>query len=144
MQDRRYLMRNPHFAFLLLMAVALAGCGRDDSLRLATVTGAVTYRGKPLDHGTVVFTPKPGTPGPQSVGEIDANGKYRMRTAGRDGAPVGSHVVTVHCRRQVTPEEARRLVIGELLIPAKYANEVESPFQFNVKEGRNEYPITLE
>jgi hypothetical protein len=144
MRHIRFFVRNPPSTILLLVAAALAGCGRDDSLRLATVTGTVTYRGKPLEHGTVVFTPKPGTPGPQSVGEIDANGKYRMRTAGRDGAPVGSHLVTVHCRRQVTPEEARRLVIGELLIPPKYANEVESPLHFEVKEGRNEYPISLE
>jgi hypothetical protein len=132
------------YSFPLLIAVVVAGCSQGNSLRLATVTGSVTYRGKPLDHGTVVFTPQSGTPGPQAVGELDAGGKFRMRTAGRDGAAVGRHLVTVHCRRVVTPEEARRLVVGELLIPTKYANEVESPLRFEVKEGSNEDTIVLE
>jgi hypothetical protein len=129
---------------LLLIVAALAGCSPSDPLGLAPVTGVVTYRGKPLDHGKVVFTPQSGTPGPQAVGELDAQGRFRMRTAGRDGAAAGKHLVTVHCRRIVTPEEARRLVIGELLIPTKYANEVESPLRFEVKRGNNEYTITLE
>jgi hypothetical protein len=130
---------------VFLTALLVAGCTQSNSLRLATVTGVVTYRGKPLDHGTVVFTPQAGTAGPQAVGEVDSSGRFRMRTAGRDGAAVGKHIVTVHCRRVVTPEEARRLVIGELLIPPKYANEVDSPLRFEVKEGRNdEFAIVLE
>jgi hypothetical protein len=129
---------------LLVVIVALAGCSPSDPLGLAPVSGVVTYHGKPLDHGKVVFTPQSGTPGPQAVGELDTSGRFRMRTAGRDGAAVGKHVVTVHCRRVVTPEEARRLVIGELLIPTKYANEVDSPLRFEVKPGSNEYTITLE
>jgi hypothetical protein len=132
------------YGFLLLIAGVLAGCSPGDPLGLAPLSGAVTYRGKPLDHGTVVFTPQSGTPGPQAVGELDATGRFRMRTAGRDGAAVGKHIVTVHCRRVVTAEEARRLVIGELLIPTKYANEVDSPLRFEVKPGSNEYTITLE
>jgi len=63
---------------------------------------------------------------------------------GPHGAPVGKHVVTVHCRRPPTPEEKRNLVIPESLIPEKYSRQDESPLRFEVQEGHNEYPIELE
>ena len=128
-------------AGLLLFA---NGCGSGGSLPLVPVTGSVTYQGKPLSHGTVVFSPDGGTPGPQASGAIKSNGLFRMQTLGRDGAAVGRHLVMVHCRRQVTPEEARRLVVGESQIPEKYGQEDSTPLTFEVKEGKNEYPIDLE
>lgn len=127
-----------------LAALAFLGCGSGGELELAPVTGTVTYQGDPLGHGEVVFTPEQGTAGPQSVGKIDSGGSYRMRTASGDGAPLGKHLVTVHCRRPLTPEEQRNLVIPESLIPEEYSRQDESPLRFKVQEGRNEYPIELE
>ncbi len=126
------------------LLAAVGGCGSGSSLRLAPVKGTVTHRGKPLSHGQVVFTPQGKTPGPQAVGVIQPDGSFRMTTAGEEGAAVGPHLVTVHCRRQVSEEEARNLVIGESLVPDKYWKETESPLKFEVKEGSNEYPIVLE
>jgi len=129
---------------ILLVTTLLAGCSTRDRLSQAPVSGTVTRQGRPVDHGQVVFTPQEGTAGPQAVGQIHPDGRFRMETAGRTGAAIGKHRVTVHCRREVTPEEAARLVVGESLIPDRYWKEAESPLRFEVKEGNNECPLVLE
>ena len=133
---------------MLFYAVLLAlfgGCGSGD-LPLAPVHGTVTYQGKPLDHGLVVFIPEQGTPGPQAVGTIQSDGSFRVNTLQRDGAAVGRHRVLVHCRRPARREEQgpKGVPPSESLIPRKYSAEADSPLRFEVKEGRNEYPIVLE
>ncbi|MBN2296041.1 MAG: hypothetical protein JXM70_26655 [Pirellulales bacterium] len=128
-------------AFVLL--APLLGCGGGSSLDLAPVSGTVTYRGKPLDHGSVSFMPTGDTRGPQAAAEIQADGTFSMKTAGKEGAVVGTHKVIVQCRRAVTPVEAKNLIIGELLIPMKYTEFGITPLSINVKSGKNEYPIEL-
>ncbi len=128
----------------IAVLAAVSGCGSGSPLHLAPVRGTVTYRGEPLRHGEVVFAPQGATPGPQAVGHIRPDGSFRMRTAGRNGAVLGNHVATVHCRRKVSEEEARNLVIGESLIPDRYWKEDQTPLRFEVKEGSNVYPIVLE
>jgi hypothetical protein len=127
-----------------LLAV-LGGCSSGD-LPLAPVHGTVTYQGKPLDHGLVVFIPERGTPGPQAVGTIQPDGTFRINTLQRDGAAVGRHRVLVHCRRQARREELGPAGVppSEALIPGKYSAEADSPLRFEVKEGPNEYAIVLE
>ena len=111
---------------------------------MAPVRGTVTYRGKPLERGRVTFTPEQGTPGPQAVGNIRPDGSFRMKTVGREGASIGWHHVTVHLRRELTPEEEREMVRPESLIPERYSRFSESPLRFRVEAGDNEYPIALE
>jgi hypothetical protein len=60
-------------AVCLVAALAMAsGCGGKNT---ATVSGNVTYDGKPIDKGSVSFIPKDGA-GPVSAGEI-IDGAYR-------------------------------------------------------------------
>jgi len=132
---------------IAVVLVVAAGCGASDPLGLAPVAGTVTYDGRPLDHGKVVFFPEAGTPGPQAVGTIEPDGTFQMQTIGRDGAAVGRHRVLVHCRRPFRPEEQRQqrqMPVRESLIPEKYSVLEESPLRFEVKEGDNEYSIVLE
>ncbi|MEW4570728.1 hypothetical protein AB1L88_22920 [Tautonia sp. JC769] len=112
-------------------------------MNLATVRGTVTYNGKPVDHGQVVFIPTEGVGGPSAVGEINADGSYQMKTADFQGAAVGRHRVTVHSRRPLRPEEEKSLIIPELLIPDRYANEVDTPLAIDVEPGVNQYDIEL-
>jgi len=140
----RYLDTMTKRLFALAMLVAfVGGCGSGSNLNLAPVSGTVTYRGQPLTHGQVVFLPQGDTKGPQAVGEIGSDGKYAMMTANKSGAAVGTHKVTVICRRKVSEEEARNLVIGNLLTPGKYANEVQTPLEITVEPGGQTYDITL-
>lgn len=128
---------------LAVLVAFVGGCGTGSDLDLAPVSGTVTYRGQPLTHGQVVFLPQGDTKGPQAVGEIGPDGKYEMTTANTPGAAVGAHKVTVICRRVVSEQEARNLVIGNLIIPAKYANEVQTPLEITVESGGQTYDITL-
>jgi hypothetical protein len=75
--------------------LALAGCGGGDDSPPA-VTGKVTYRGAPLAGGTIVFTPDPerGGDGPIAWGEIDAEGRYSLKTNSGEALSPGWHRVT--------------------------------------------------
>jgi hypothetical protein len=129
----------------LAMLAAGGGCGSSD-LPLATTYGTVTYKGKPLDHGQVIFTlekPGSGQRAVPSVGGINADGSYEMRTGARKGSPLGRFIVSVHCHKIPTEEEKQALRIMPSLIPTKYANE-QSPLRFEVKSGSNEFNIVLE
>jgi hypothetical protein len=116
-------------------------------LQLAAVEGVITYQGKLLDHGKVVFSPQSGTPGPAAIGTIQADGSYFMQTAGREGAAIGSHRVTVHCRRELTEAErqSRSLLVPESLIPDKYWKKDQPSLEYEVIAGKtNKYDIMLE
>ncbi len=126
---------------LLLVAI---GCGSGSSLDLGRVEGTVTFDGKPLDHGRVVFSPEKGTSGPQAVGNIQSDGSFRMQTGPDDGAPLGKHVVTVHCRQKPTPEQERDMAfIPKSLIPDKYSKEDQTPLRFEVTESNDKYSIEI-
>lgn len=141
---KRCVMVHRVLACAILAACAsTVGCRPSTSLSLAPVTGTVKHKGQPLVRGTVVFTPMPGTLGPQAVGNIGSDGSFQMQTAGVDGAAVGEHKVTVHSRREHTPEESAKLIIPPSLIPEKYGKEDQSGLSINVQKGSNEYPIEL-
>ncbi|MBN1912388.1 MAG: hypothetical protein JW818_21890 [Pirellulales bacterium] len=131
---------------LVVLAGCLAGCGNRSSLELAPVSGTVVYRDKALDHGRVVFVPTEGTKGPQAEGEIQPDGSFWMVTPkDKDGAVVGRHVVLVECRRKVSEAEARKMILGEHLIPKRYFTLETSPLRCDVKAGmKNRLDIVLE
>lgn len=127
--------------------ISTLGCGPATPFPVANVEGSVTYQGQPLGHGRVAFLPEAGTPGPAAVGVIQPNGSFRIRTAGFDGAAIGNHLVTVHCRGESIAKEDQNsavLQIPNSLIPVKYSNTETSPLRFEVKEGPNEYSIVLD
>lgn len=142
----RFLSRVRAMIALGAMVLTVAGCGGKSDLSLVPVEGSVTYQGKPLSHGSVVFKPGETTPGPQAVGQIQPDGSFGMKTAGQDGVAAGCEfVVTVHCRQEPTPEQAHDMTfIPQSLIPEKYSKEDQTPLRFEAKESSHEYPIKLE
>ncbi len=78
--------------FCLLVALwMLAGCG-DSAPALVPVTGKVTLDGSPLTKGSIRFQPdkdKGNTFGSECIGEVGADGIYKLTTVGKDGAPAG-------------------------------------------------------
>ena len=77
----------------------LVGCG-DSSSNLVPVVGKVTVDGQPLTTGTgngnVSFRPEKGNPSRQEpAGAIDPDGTYRLKTDGKEGAPLGRYRVMV-------------------------------------------------
>jgi hypothetical protein len=121
--------------------------------KLGKVQGKVTYQGKPLGSGRVVFTPaegKGGESGHGASGQIESDGSYEMTTFNTgDGAILGQHIVTV-----MVPEKAGesakpdkysqiKYVLPKNLTPAKYATADKSPLRCTVVEGKMTFDIEL-
>lgn len=138
--NRRFTLRGFALAEVIVL-LSVCGCGARDKLTMAPVHGTVTYRGKLLDRGKVVFLPEQGPP---AVGHIQPDGSYKLTTARNTGALVGRHRVLVHLRRLLTKAEERQMgVMPESIIPEKYSRDDLSPLRFDVKPGMNEYVISL-
>jgi hypothetical protein len=129
--------------FAIGWLVLLAGCGSSLPPR-APVAGLVTLDGQPLVRGTVTFAPDrgQGTIGPVAVGEIGADGRYRLTTdrhgAGGDGAVVGFHRVRVQSREAGEPGTLVRS-----LIPERYGDPATSGLTAKVEAGKENH-IDLE
>ncbi len=84
--------RRSMWGLILLLA---AGCGESD--QTVEVQGYVYYQGKPLEGGTIVFAPDSarGGSGELARAEIQADGRYRLRTGDKIGAVVGWHRVSI-------------------------------------------------
>ena len=84
---------------VLLTAAVLStlGCSSktDDRPERVPVRGAVTYKGKPVEGASVVFSPvTPGNPG--AGGTTDANGEFVLQTfEDGDGAVPGQYQVGI-------------------------------------------------
>lgn len=81
-------------AILILFSAAVAGCGARGPDQY-TVTGNVTYGGKPIPAGRIFFEPDvtQGNSGAASVADIHA-GTYRTRP--QKGTHGGAYVVTIY------------------------------------------------
>jgi hypothetical protein len=132
----------------------LGGCSSYDRNmpKLGKVRGKVSYQGKPVSTGRVVFTPvsgKAGDSGQGASGEIDTNGTYEMTTFNTgDGAILGQHIVTVVVReKQEMPKPDAdshiKYEVPKALTPAKYSTADKSPLRCTVVEGGTEFNIEL-
>ena len=100
--------------FCLTLSV---GCGGGSNRPpLTAVTGTVTYNGKALAAGTIVFYPEKGRSG---TGEIVDGKITKVSTfAPNDGAPIGKLRVAVISLEPANPSDA--MAPRASLIPEKY------------------------
>jgi hypothetical protein len=121
----------------------VTGCGGSDGPEFASVSGTVTWQGKPLSGAQVAFAPETG--GKIAQGVTDSDGGYRLFTIKPgDGALVGKHRVTIVAREKAqvslpgypTPPAAPR-------IPEKYFDAQTSELTADVQSGSNTFDFTL-
>ena len=150
-------------AILVLAACTLAGCGSGTSYEHATVHGKVTYKGKPVTFGSVLFVPleppKDGLMQPAS-GEIQTDGTYALKSEADSGAIIGEHKVVVVAVDGSKPAETpnpkqadaapspaagptRNSVGFKSAIPQKYADLTSTPLTRKVASGDNTIDIDL-
>lgn len=120
----------------------VAGCGSPKT-PTAEVSGNVTYRGKPLTSGAVLFQPSSG---PTAKGDISSDGSFRLSTFGiNDGAILGTHKVGISC---YAPDAAAKSPshepgLGKPLIPEKYLSFQTSGLTAEVKSDANYFEFEL-
>jgi hypothetical protein len=122
-------------AFALALITGLPGCG---GRQFGSVSGTVTYQGKPLTSGLVVFVDKDGKV-TQPAG-IEVDGSYVA-----EKVPVGPMAVCVETHPLSggdgggTDQPRPRYVP----LPPKYKDAKQSELTLTVKSGANVYNIDL-
>jgi hypothetical protein len=158
--QRTYLL----LPLFCVSAIAIIGCGSKNPLAPASVSGAVTYKGKDVQGGTVQFVTPTGT---AYSSPIAVDGTYAV-----SDLPTGEMAVVVETE-SVNPElkaasgkdaDRRNAMMGQrkgpngqggagdssalapkyTKIPEKYSKSKTSPITYTVKSGRQVYNIELE
>jgi len=132
---------------LLLMCSLAAGCAKPKG----SISGKVTYQGKPLTTGFVTFTPEKG---PAVNSPIYGEGKYRV-----ESVPVGAAKISVtavsatstETLRKVSnpkdPKEMMKALKPESTgtkIPSTYNDPDKSGLTYTVQQGPQEHDIQLQ
>ena len=151
-QNHRFSTFLPSLVFTLVAVMCTSGCG-NNGREYAPVTGKVTYRGAPLQFGTVVMQPPSGQ---FASGEIQPDGTFRMSTPKEgDVVLVGKSQVRVYCYEGQSPERKQaaeqnaneppesRGGLGRSLIPHKYSSYRTSGIVVDVRSGEND-PVIIE
>jgi hypothetical protein len=138
-------MRATRLALLPLLAALVAGCGSN----MAQVTGTVTYDGKPLSQGTIIFETTGARPATGKI--VEGKVVEVMTRYPGDGAPVGSHKVAIHAvetsKSAVTANPGEKTSVESMtvksLIPPQYNDPATSGLTAELKPGPNEVKFEL-
>ena len=124
----------------LAAAILLVGCS-SGRLKTAPVQGTITYNGKPVPQGSIMFQP---VDGPAATANIN-NGSYSLKTyRDGDGAVLGKHKVTIVSLEDQSgrlPED--RNPLPPPIVPLKYSFPDKSGLTAEVKDERNTIDFTL-
>jgi hypothetical protein len=128
----------PVLSLVALALFTLAGCSQPVSNPGGvSVSGVVTFEGKPLTKGTITFVPEtPGTGG-TATGSLSSSGAYSLGTAqAGDGAiPARYKVTVVSLDSEATMDEKGKPVPAKSAIPAKFGNAATSGLTATVEKS---------
>jgi hypothetical protein len=123
---------------VLLVVCCLSGCGG----KAASVSGVVTFDGKPVTRGTVSFSPTAG--GQKAIGVIDENGNYELSTNREQGLEAGTYNAAVSSReRGAVGDGGGPPMPGKYLVPQRFSDANTSGLTFDVQRGSNRIDIAL-
>jgi len=129
----------------LMSALAATGCGSSGPT-MGRVSGTVTYKGKPIDKGTVTFISTDGER-PNATGSIN-DGSYTLQTTEPgDGAVAGEYKIAVsdidsslgNTELPGMPHKAPKSAL-----PKKYMNADTSGLTAKVEAGSNTKDLPLD
>ncbi|HEY2413536.1 MAG TPA: hypothetical protein VGI40_14900 [Pirellulaceae bacterium] len=133
----RYSRPSRRLALLSLPLLALiVGCSEPNPLGRRPIQGQITLNGKPVDYGSIQFSPEDPDHGVSSGAMIE-NGRYHTKVT--DGLPPGSYkvMITSPDRGKVEkvegpPGDERSFAVER--IPKKY--NLQSTLKIEVPKGR--------
>jgi hypothetical protein len=124
-------------AGLSLLAVVLAGgCGRSGKPHTVAVKGTVSYKGKPLTTGKVIFAPVDPQKGRPGEGWIGGDGSFAISTFDPgDGVVPGDYIVMID--PTPPPEESVDKKVKKapaVQFPKKYLKKESSDLKQSIAE----------
>jgi hypothetical protein len=133
------VLKNPitRQSLLAVTLIALAGAtGCGESSNEVAVEGRVTYRGAPLETGSLTFFPSKGRPVSASLAE---EGEYEL------ALPPGQYTVTVNVGPDLPPgfREGDPVPPPKIVLPPEYTTRAKSRLTAAVRQG-DEQPINFE
>jgi hypothetical protein len=131
---------------MLLLPLLATGCGGQGK---GTVSGKVTYQGKPLPSGFVTFVPEQGA---ALHSEIQSDGSYRM-----NNVPLGAVKISVEpksaqdtLKSSAMPRNPKdfskaktAMTESDAKIPSRYADPNKSQLTYTVTKGSQQHDIDL-
>lgn len=124
----------------LCLIVSLAGCSGNDVVR-ASVEGTVSFDGKPIESGMVLFIPQPGVVGPPVQVMIE-NGKFSSSRS--TGPTVGLNAVqfiAVRKTGRILKIEGQESAEEIQYLPKKYNDASKEVTE--IKSGTNRFSYEL-
>ena len=154
--------RASSFSLLGLVMLALGGCDSGVHHEHARVHGKVTYQGKPVTFGSVLFmpveAPKEGSIQPAS-GSINPDGTYELVSQSEAGAILGEHTVLIIAvdggkpaelqasskgdDKPPMPVKGSKAVQFKSAIPKKYSDPSTTTLKRKVTSGDNKIDFDL-
>jgi hypothetical protein len=133
--------------------LVVSGCGDETGLpKRYSVTGKITYKGEPVEQGTIIFEPNDLATGRVAQGTIQ-NGYYALSTTGenKDGALPGDYKIAIISKvvDMASVEANRKGGAGrqddvikaektaKRMIPKKYEQSVNSKLTATVEAKSN-------
>jgi hypothetical protein len=120
------------FVLAIVLLSSCWGCGSNAAPyvgKTVPVKGKVTYKGKLLTQGQIVF--EPDNSGREAHGSIQPDGTFELSTFAKgDGAVPGTHRIAVTSGK-----------VGKVVVPVKYKNTSSSKTEVEVAEGKSEYVV---
>ena len=140
---------NARFWWLCVGAfcLSLAGCGSPNLPKTVPVCGKVTWQGKPLASGSVVFNPAAvaaSGPSRAATAELASDGTYRLSSfRPDDGVMPGEYRVTiVSFSSPPNPEQGKT---GVWRIPTRYGDPEKSGLSFTIpSEARGPFTYDID
>jgi hypothetical protein len=138
-----YAPRHPGFAFLALASLLTAVSGCDSGPPRGEVRGTVTFHGKPVTEGTIMFINPSGTGGGGEA-ELRPDGSYEIT----GGLIVREYVVIISPAMHMvdtspgkTPPSLEEKPAPN--IPRKYRVQATTPLRAKVEKGANTFVFDM-
>lgn len=128
-------------ATLIVSSLLLGGCGPSE--QLGRIGGTVTFQGRPVSKGMVLFSCI--DKGVNMTAQLKENGTYEIIMAKGAGLPLGTYKVCVspppvfHAIGAAPPQQSPACPD----IPAKYRNYMTSGLTTEIKDGENTFDIDM-